>query len=79
MSWTAFTRARPRWEKDNAGTLTGEGLATEDYLAAYDHPNYPYPAVSGVSWYAARAYCAWLTEQLPPALADYEVRLPTEQ
>jgi formylglycine-generating enzyme required for sulfatase activity len=79
MAWTAFTRARPRWEKDRTETLAGEGLVTEDYLASYDHPNYPYPAVSGVSWYAARAYCAWLTEQLPPSLAACEVRLPTEQ
>ncbi|MDR2186214.1 MAG: SUMF1/EgtB/PvdO family nonheme iron enzyme [Treponema sp.] len=78
-AWTAFTRARPRWEKDKTGALIQAGLVTEDYLAPCDYPNYPYPAVSGVSWYAAQAYCAWLTEQLPPFLAAWEVRLPTEQ
>jgi hypothetical protein len=78
-AWAAFTGARPQWGKDRTETLAGAGLVTEDYLASYDHPNYPYPAVSGVSWYAARAYCAWLTEQLPPSLAAWEVRLPTEQ
>ncbi|MDR2020448.1 MAG: SUMF1/EgtB/PvdO family nonheme iron enzyme [Treponema sp.] len=78
-TWAAFTGARPQWGKDKTGTLAGAGLVTEDYLASYDHPHYPYPAVSGVSWHAARACCAWLTEQLPPSLADWEVRLPTEQ
>jgi hypothetical protein len=77
-AWTAFTRARPQWGKDRTETLAAAGLVTEDYLASYDHPNYPYPAASGVSWHAARAYCAWLTEQLPPSLAAWEARLPTE-
>jgi hypothetical protein len=35
-------------------------------------------AVSGVTWYAANAFCKWLTERLPPSMADMEVRLPTE-
>ncbi|MDR1375145.1 MAG: SUMF1/EgtB/PvdO family nonheme iron enzyme [Treponema sp.] len=77
-AWAAFTGARSRWGKDGTEALLQAGLVTEDYLASYDHPNYPYPAVSGISWYAAQAYCAWLTEQLPPSLAAYEVRLPTE-
>jgi hypothetical protein len=79
QSWAAFTGAMPQWGKDETETLAGAGLVTEDYLASYDHPHYPYPAVSGVSWYAAQAYCAWLTGQLPPSLAGWEVRLPTEQ
>jgi hypothetical protein len=33
---------------------------------------------SGVSWYAARAYCEWLTTRLPPDFAAWEARLPTE-
>ena len=34
---------------------------------------------SNVSWYAAQAYCSWLTDQLPADLKDkYIFRLPTE-
>jgi len=35
-------------------------------------------AVTGVTWYAANAFCKWLSGFLPPSLADMEVRLPTE-
>jgi formylglycine-generating enzyme required for sulfatase activity len=34
--------------------------------------------VPGISWFAAEAYCEWLTASLPPSLAGWEVRLPTE-
>jgi hypothetical protein len=35
-------------------------------------------AVTGITWYAADAFCKWLTQRLPPSMADMEVRLPTE-
>jgi formylglycine-generating enzyme required for sulfatase activity len=35
-------------------------------------------AVTGVSWFAANAFCQWLTKQLPASLAAWKVRLPTE-
>jgi formylglycine-generating enzyme required for sulfatase activity len=42
----------------------------------YNGPNQP---VIGVTWYDARAFCAWLTEQLQDVLpAGYVIRLPTE-
>ncbi|GHU21427.1 hypothetical protein FACS1894172_12020 [Spirochaetia bacterium] len=34
--------------------------------------------IVGVSWYAARAYCEWLTGFLPPELNGYQIRLPSE-
>jgi formylglycine-generating enzyme required for sulfatase activity len=34
--------------------------------------------VANVSYYAAEAFCAWLTTRLPAALAGYEARLPSE-
>jgi hypothetical protein len=71
--WDAFTTERPEWGGDNAEALRARGLVTEDYLQSYDHPAYPYPAVPGVSWYAAAAFCQWLGEKL-----SRELRLPTE-
>jgi len=47
----------------------------------WDTPNYTgaNQPVIGVSWYAAAAFCAWLTEQLAGVLPNgYSVRLPTE-
>ena len=35
-------------------------------------------AATGITWYAAEAFCKWLTGFLPASLADMEVRLPTE-
>jgi hypothetical protein len=77
-AWEAFTEAGPDWERENLPALLEKGLVNEDYLAPYEHPSYPHPTVPGVSWYAAEAYCRWLTGLLPPTLASYEVRLPTE-
>ncbi|MDR2478866.1 MAG: SUMF1/EgtB/PvdO family nonheme iron enzyme [Treponema sp.] len=71
-SWEAFLRENPRWRGENAEELRAQGLVTADYLASLSPPS-----LSGVSWYAAQAYCQWLTSLLP-AGAQEEVRLPTE-
>jgi len=34
--------------------------------------------ITGITWYAADAFCKWLTIRLPSSLAGHEVRLPTE-
>jgi len=34
--------------------------------------------ITGVTWFAAEAFCSWLTSRLPATMADMEVRLPTE-
>jgi len=31
-----------------------------------------------VSWYAAKAYCEWLSSKLPASFTGWEIRLPTE-
>ncbi|MHB9293964.1 hypothetical protein Holit_03083 [Hollandina sp. SP2] len=81
-SWEAFLEARPAWGEENTSALMEQELVTEDYLLSLDHPASERPgsaSVPGVSWYAAEAYCQWLTGLLPPAWADYEVRLPSER
>ncbi|MCL2758597.1 MAG: SUMF1/EgtB/PvdO family nonheme iron enzyme [Treponema sp.] len=35
--------------------------------------------ITGITWYAADAFCKWLTQRLPPAMSGMKVRLPTEQ
>jgi formylglycine-generating enzyme required for sulfatase activity len=73
--WELFCAAKPQWKRENAAALIEQGLASPGYL---DDPVNPSPGVPGISWFAAAAYCKWLTESLPPSLAAWEVRLPTE-
>lgn len=77
-SWDAFVAENPRWAAENREILAGEGLVSAGYLVSVSNGAYPDPAVPGVSWYAAGAYCAWLEAKLPPALAGWEARLPSE-
>ncbi|MDR2491329.1 MAG: SUMF1/EgtB/PvdO family nonheme iron enzyme [Spirochaetaceae bacterium] len=77
-NWDLFTAENPEWRIENAGALTAKRLVTDGYLSGSTDPAYPQPTVSGISAHAADAYCTWLTEKLPPSLAGYEVRLPTE-
>ncbi|MDR0561494.1 MAG: SUMF1/EgtB/PvdO family nonheme iron enzyme [Spirochaetaceae bacterium] len=74
-SWAAFLAAHDEWSGEQRERLREQGLVTIDYLG--DSPP-GIAGISGVSWYAAEAYCRWLTGLLPPALASYEARLPRE-
>ncbi|MDR2782461.1 MAG: SUMF1/EgtB/PvdO family nonheme iron enzyme [Treponema sp.] len=73
-SWEAFLAANPEWKKENAASLVSRGFATEDYL---EEDGGTGAFVTNVSWYAAKAYCVWLSAFLGDA--DREARLPYER
>lgn len=75
-AWNAFLDARPEWKKENTEALIKEGLAKEGYLEAASGS--PAEGVSGISWYAAEAFCQWLGASLPPQMAGWEVKLSSE-
>ena len=77
-AWDAFLDKQPRWKPENIETLIKEGLAKEGYLEASGALAAPAEGVSGISWFAARAFCEWLSSSLPPQFASWEARLPTE-
>lgn len=77
-AWELFLSQHPRWGRENAETLIQEGLAREGYLEALTSPGVPTQGVSAVSWYAAVAFCQWLSGLLPPQYAAWEARLPSE-
>jgi formylglycine-generating enzyme required for sulfatase activity len=76
-SWEAFVRENPEWKAENRESLQEQGAVTSSYLEPGPAGG-PDGSIGGVSWYAAKAYCLWLGGLLPPAMADWEIRLPRE-
>lgn len=77
-SWKIFVAENPEWAAERRDELVQKGLVNSEYLLPTEDPKYPAGTVPGVSWYAAQAFCQWLTTKLPAQLRAYEVRLPTE-
>ncbi|MDR1362963.1 MAG: SUMF1/EgtB/PvdO family nonheme iron enzyme, partial [Spirochaetaceae bacterium] len=74
--WAAFLSENPEWRLENAAALMENGLVDRLYLVESDDS--PVPTVSGVSWFAAEAYCRWLNTKLQAPFSDWTVRLPSE-
>jgi len=73
-----FLNENPGWGRGNLEALIKAGHADEDYLLLPEDGSYPRPSQGAVSFYAARAFCEWLTGKLPASLGSYKVRLPYE-
>jgi hypothetical protein len=83
QAWDAFVSEHPEWAKEKKEALIAQGLVGPEYLESADTKDFPEGIVPGVSYYAAKAFCAWLTTKVPQGLKtgttkDYQVRLPTE-
>ena len=77
-----FLDANPKWGRDNLEALEIYGLVSGDYLADFGilspGGGWTGTGVNAVSWFAAAAFCEWLSTMLPDELSGWEVRLPTE-
>jgi iron(II)-dependent oxidoreductase len=77
-----FLEENPEWALANKPSLIERGLVDEQYLLDWqntiDQPDWEELPVTSVSFFAARAFCQWLTSKLPPAYSDYPSRLPFE-
>ena len=78
-AYADFLDAHPRWRADQREELEQQGLVDSEYLGDFDRAGWRYDTtITGVSWYAANAFCAWLTGKLPDSFSGWEVRLPAE-
>lgn len=62
--FAAFLEANPAWRQGKVS----KQLADERYLASWKTPRSPGSPVVEVSYFAARAYCAWKGRRLPTTL-----------
>jgi formylglycine-generating enzyme required for sulfatase activity len=78
-SWDLFLKTHPEWDRGNTRKLIEQGLVGSLYLGRSTPTEMGEAAgITGVSWYAAEAYCRWLTGLLSPEFPGWEARLPTE-
>jgi formylglycine-generating enzyme required for sulfatase activity len=77
-----FLAENADWSPANTSSLIAKGLVTDGYLAGWSNGRPPIGnedlPVTGVSWYAAKAFCDWLTRRAAAALPGYVARLPLE-
>ena len=66
-----FLEANPEWSEHLTDYEQKE-------IAVNPIETYGGNVITGVTWYAAGAFCKWLTKRLPSSMAGMEVRLPTE-
>jgi hypothetical protein len=66
-----FISENPEWKE-------GQTDYYPEQISVYPPQTFGTQVITGVTWFAAQAFCLWLTERLPASLAGMEVRLPTE-
>jgi iron(II)-dependent oxidoreductase len=80
--YARFLADNPEWRKQNSATLAQKDLIDDAYLSGWTDQGYPAGEdelpVTSVSYFAAQAFCRWLSGRMPASLSGYEARLPNE-
>ena len=62
--YETFLNENPSWKEEQSDIYPAEIYGRAE--------------ITGISWFAADAFCRWLSKRLPPSMADMEIRLPAE-
>ena len=80
--YAAFINENSKWDKKNIDNLINEGLVNEDYLKDWtskgpvsDEKHF---SVRFISYYAAEAYCRWMSSKLDSSYNGMKIALPDE-
>jgi formylglycine-generating enzyme required for sulfatase activity len=77
-----FIEENTAWDPANKLQLEEQGLVDDEYLSGWQaedlQSDWEELPVSHVSFYAAQAFCQWLSAELPDSFAGYSARLPFE-
>ncbi|MGO9412232.1 MAG: SUMF1/EgtB/PvdO family nonheme iron enzyme [Spirochaetia bacterium] len=80
--FAAFVAQNPQWSPANTAALVANGQANDSYLSDWVNARPPAGTedlpVTSVSFFAATAYCDWLTRSVQAVLPGYVARLPYE-
>jgi len=71
LLFETFLNENPEWEEHKTDYYPDE-------ISIYPPEAYDMDIITGVTWFAAEAFCRWLTGRLPASMAEMEIRLPTE-
>jgi len=66
-----FLNENPEWREHKTDYFP-------EQLYSYPAETFPRDVITGVTWFAAEAFCKWLTTRLPASMAGMEARLPAE-
>ncbi len=78
--FAVFIRENSYWNRTNIDILVEKNLVDDFYLKGIDLDNPKDFPVRNISWYAAEAYCSWLTEKIAsdnPKYQSLKASLPT--
>ncbi|MBN1798975.1 MAG: SUMF1/EgtB/PvdO family nonheme iron enzyme [Spirochaetales bacterium] len=77
-----FIDENPSWKPAQKNNLIAKDLVNENYLKDWENDTYPPGSgaqpVTYVSYFAAKAYCDWLTQKTKTTAPGFVVRLPFE-
>jgi len=74
--YNRFLSQNPKWKLENKSALIEEELVDSAYLTNFDPTQAHNQPITGISWYAATAYCEWLSTFAPQ---DLKIVLPSEE